>query len=128
MIEKIVENDESMMNRYFEGQELSLEELKAATRKAVIANQLVPVFAGTALRNKGVQLVLDAVIDYLPAPTDVPAIKGVDPKTGEEIVRESSDNKPFAALAFQIATDPFVGTLSILPCVFRDSRSRFIYF
>ncbi|MCD8527908.1 MAG: elongation factor G [Candidatus Pacebacteria bacterium] len=111
MIEKIVENDEDLMNRYLEGQEISVAELKVAARKAVLANELVPVFTGTALRNKGVQLVLDAVVDYLPAPTDIPAIKGTHAKTGEEIERESDDNAPFSALAFKIATDPFVGQL-----------------
>lgn len=111
MIEKIVENDEELMNRYLEGEEISVDELKKATRSAVIANQLVPVLTGTALKNKGVQLVLDAVVDYLPAPTDVPAIKGVHPKTGEEIERAADDDQPFSSLAFKIATDPFVGQL-----------------
>jgi len=111
MIEKIVENDEVAMNKYLEGEEVDMATLKKLTREAVIANQLVPVFAGTALKNKGVQLVLDAVIDYLPAPTDVPAIKGTDPETGEDLERPSSDDAPFAALAFKVATDPFVGQL-----------------
>ena len=111
MIEKIVENDEELMNRYLEGGEISVAELKAAARKAVIANLLVPVFTGTALKNKGVQLILDAVIDYLPAPTQVPAIKGVNPETNEEVVRPSDDEAPFSALAFKLANDPFVGQL-----------------
>ena len=111
MIEKIVENDEDAMNKYLEGEEIDVDTLKKLTREAVIANQLVPVFAGTALKNKGVQLVLDAVVDYLPAPIDVPAIKGTDPDTGEELERPSSDDEPFAALAFKVATDPFVGQL-----------------
>jgi len=111
MVEKIVENDEAAMNKYLEGEEIDIATLKKLTREAVIANQLVPVFAGTALKNKGVQLVLDAVIDYLPAPVDVPAIKGVDPDTGEDLERPSSDEAPFAALAFKVATDPFVGQL-----------------
>jgi elongation factor G len=111
MIEKIVENDEAAMNTYLEGGEIDIATLKTLTRKAVIANQLVPVFTGTALRNKGVQLVLDGVIDYLPAPTDVPAIKGVHPETGEEMDRPSTDDAPFAGLAFKVATDPFVGQL-----------------
>jgi elongation factor G len=93
-------------------EEISLDELKAITRKAVIANELVPVFAGTALKNKGVQLVLDAVVDYLPAPTDIPAVQGKDTKTGDIITREASDNEPLSALAFKIATDPFVGQLT----------------
>jgi len=112
MIEKIVENDEAMMERYFAGEELNLEELKAAARKAVLANEIVPVFTGTALKNKGVQLVLDAVVDYLPAPTDVPAIKGVNPKTEEEEDRPSDDAAPFSALAFKLQTDPYVGQLT----------------
>ena len=112
MIEKIVENDEGAMERYLGGEEIPLDELKAITRKAVIANELVPVFAGTALKNKGVQLVLDAVVDYLPAPTDIPAVQGKDIKSGEMITREASDDQPLAAFAFKIATDPFVGQLT----------------
>ncbi len=112
LIEKIVENDDEAMNAYLEGNEPSLSELKRILRSAVITNQLVPVFTGSALKNKGVQLVLDAVVDYLPSPTDVPAIKGVNPKTGEEEERPSSDSEPFAALAFKIATDPYVGQLT----------------
>ncbi|MDH5442517.1 MAG: elongation factor G [Candidatus Nomurabacteria bacterium] len=111
MVEKIVENDEELMNRYLEGGEISVAELKKATREAVIANQLVPVLCGTALKNKGVQLMLDAVIDYLPSPLDVPPIMGINPKTGEEEARPSDDNAPFAALAFKLANDPFVGSL-----------------
>ncbi len=112
MIEKIVENDEAMMERYFGGEELSLEELKATARKAIIANDLVPVFTGTALKNKGVQLVLDAVVDYLPSPNDVPAIKGVNPDTEEPETRPSDETAPFAALAFKLQTDPYVGQLT----------------
>ncbi|MFQ5540668.1 MAG: elongation factor G [Candidatus Paceibacteria bacterium] len=112
LIEKIVENDEAQMNAYLEGNEPPLEELKATLRKAVIANKIVPVFCGSALKNKGVQLVLDAVVDYLPSPVDVPAVTGKDPKTGDEIERQASDNEPFAALAFKIQSDPFVGTLT----------------
>ena len=112
LIEKIVENDEEMMNAYLEGKEPALDDLKRVLRKAVIGNQVVPVFTGSALKNKGVQLVLDAVVDYLPAPTDVPPVEGVDPDTGETIVRKSSDDEPFAALAFKVATDPFVGQLT----------------
>lgn len=110
-IEKIVENDETLMNKYLEGEELTLDELKAALRKGVIANAVVPVYTGTALKNKGVQLVLDAVIDYLPSPLDVPAIEGIDPKTGETITREASDEEPFSALAFKLQTDPYIGQL-----------------
>jgi elongation factor G len=112
LIEKIVENDEEMMNAYLEGKELALEDLKRVLRKAVILNQVVPVFTGSALKNKGVQLVLDAVVDYLPSPIDVPPIKGINPETGEEDERPTSDDAPFAALAFKVATDPFVGQLT----------------
>ena len=112
LIEKIVENDEAMMNDYLEGKEPSLEELKKTLRQAVIDNKVVPVFTGSALKNKGVQLLLDAVVDYLPAPTEVPAIKGTDAKTGEEVERPASDDEPFAALAFKLQTDPFVGQLT----------------
>lgn len=111
LIEKIVENDEKVMNEYLEGKEISLDILKPILRKAVIANDIFPVFAGSALKNKGVQLVLDAVVDYLPAPTDIPAIKGVNPDTDEAIEKHASDTEPFAALAFKVATDPFVGQL-----------------
>jgi len=112
LIEKIVENDEQAMNDFLEGKKISLEQLKAITRKAVIANTLVPVFTGSALKNKGVQLVLDAVVDYLPSPLDIPPVKGVDPETGEELVRHASDEEPFTALAFKLQTDPFVGQLT----------------
>lgn len=112
LIEKIVENDEDAMNAYLEGNEPDLATLKRHLRKGVIANEIIPVYTGSALKNKGTQILLDAVIDYLPSPLDVPPIKGVDPKTGEEIVRESSDDAPFSALAFKVATDPFVGQLT----------------
>lgn len=112
LVEKIVENDETLMNDYLEGKEIPLASLKALLRKAVIANQVVPVFTGSALKNKGVQLVLDAVVDYLPSPLDVPPIKGIDPKTEEDIERKASDEEPFAALAFKLQTDPFVGQLT----------------
>ncbi len=112
LIEKIVENDEVLMNDYLEGKEIPLADLKALLRKAIIANKIVPVFTGSALKNKGVQLVLDAVVDYLPSPLDVPPMKGIDPKTDEEIYRKADDNEPFAALAFKLQTDPFVGQLT----------------
>lgn len=115
LIEKIVENDEAMMNKFFEGEEIAVEDLKKVLRQAVIDNKIVPVFTGTALKNKGVQLVLDAVVEYLPAPTDVPPIKGTDPETGDKMERKSSDEEPLAALAFKLQTDPFVGQL----CYFR---------
>jgi len=112
LIEKISETDDELTMKFLEGEEISLDELKAALRKAVIEVKLIPVFTGTALRNKGVQLVLDAVVDYLPAPTDLPSVKAEDVKTGEEISIEPSEDKPFAALAFKVATDPFVGQVT----------------
>ncbi len=111
LIEKIVEQDDTLMSDYLEGKIPSIEVLKATMRKAVIANKIFPVFTGTALKNKGVQLVLDAVIDYLPSPIDIPAIKGVNPDNGDEMERHASDSEPFSALAFKVATDPFVGQL-----------------
>ncbi|MBQ8393360.1 MAG: elongation factor G [Clostridia bacterium] len=115
LVESICETDDELMMMYLEGEEPSTEELKVALRKAVIANQIVPVCCGTSYKNKGVQKLLDAVIEYMPAPTDIPAIKGVHPETGLEDVRHSSDDEPFSALAFKIMTDPFVGKL----CFFR---------
>ena len=112
LIEKIVGEDEALMSDYLEGKEPSLEQLKATLRVAVIANKIVPVFTGSALKNKGVQLVLDAVVDYLPSPLDIPPTKGLDPNTGEELIRMPDDNQPFAALAFKVQTDPFVGQLT----------------
>lgn len=111
LIEKIVEQDDTLMSEYLDGKIPSIDVLKATMRKAVIANKIFPVFAGSALKNKGVQLVLDAVVDYLPSPIDIPSIKGVDPETGEEMERHASDAEPFSALAFKVATDPFVGQL-----------------
>ena len=115
LIENIVEQDEELMEKYFEGEEPSIEEMKKIIRKATIANEMVPICCGTSYRNKGVQPLLDAVVDYMPAPTDIEAIKGINPDTEEEEVRHSTDNEPFAALAFKIATDPFVGKI----CFFR---------
>ena len=115
MIESICETDEELMDKYFSGEEITVEELKAALRKATIDNKIVPVICGTSYRNKGVQKLLDAVIDYMPAPTDIPAIKGINPDTEEEDERHASDDEPFSALAFKIMTDPFVGKL----CFFR---------
>ena len=113
MVEKVSETDEALTEKYLNGEEISQDELKAALRRAVIANALVPVFTGTALRNKGVQLLLDAVVDYLPAPTDVPNIKGMDVKDNEkEVDIKFDDAAPFAALAFKVATDPFVGQVT----------------
>ena len=115
MLEAIAEGDEELMMKYLDGEELTKEEIKKALRKETIANTVVPVTCGTSYRNKGVQKLLDAIVDYMPAPTDIEDIKGVDPETGEETSRPSDDNAPFAALAFKIATDPFVGKL----CFFR---------
>ena len=111
LVEAVAETDEDLMMKYLEGEEFTEEEIKAAIRKATIACEMNPVFCGTAYRNKGVQPVIDAVIDYLPAPTDIPAIKGVLPD-GTEAERHSSDDEPFSALAFKIMTDPFVGKLA----------------
>jgi elongation factor G len=111
LIEKIVETDDKTMTEYLEGKIPDNATLKKMMRKAVIANQIFPVFAGSALKNKGVQLVLDAVVDYLPAPTDIPPIEGINPDNDEKISRSASDTEPFAALAFKVATDPFVGQL-----------------
>ena len=115
MVELICETDDELTEKYLEGEEISNEELKAALRKACCSCKLIPVTCGTSLRNKGVQMLLDAIVDYMPSPLDVPAIKGVNPETEEEEERPSSDEEPFAALAFKIATDPFVGKL----CFFR---------
>ena len=112
LIEHVVEQDETLMEKYFEGEEITVDEIKATIRKSTIANTMVPVTCGTSYRNKGVQKLLDAIVDYMPAPTDVPAIKGINPDTEEEEERHSSDDEPFAALAFKIATDPFVGKLA----------------
>ena len=115
LIEHVAEQDDALLEKFFEGEELTVEEIKGCIRKATIANTMVPVVCGTSYRNKGVQLLLDAVIDYMPAPTDIEAIKGINPKTEEEEERHASDTEPFSALAFKIATDPFVGKL----CFFR---------
>ncbi|OHA84889.1 MAG: elongation factor G [Candidatus Yonathbacteria bacterium RIFOXYD1_FULL_52_36] len=112
LIEKIVENDETLMNEYLAGGVIPMDKLKATLRKAVIANAIFPVFTGTALKNKGVQLVLDAVVDYLPSPMDIQAMKGTDPRTDEPIERHASDTEPFSALAFKLQSDPFVGQLT----------------
>ncbi len=115
LIESVAETDEALFEKYCEGEELTVAEIKAALRKATIDNKIVPVVCGTSYRNKGVQKLLDAIIDYMPAPTDIPAIKGVNPESGEEDERPASDDAPFSALAFKIMTDPFVGKL----CFFR---------
>ncbi|HEY4508511.1 MAG TPA: elongation factor G [Candidatus Paceibacterota bacterium] len=112
LVERIVEQDDALMSQYLEGKEISIDVLKATLRKSVIANKIFPVFTGSALKNKGVQLVLDAVVDYLPSPLDMQAIKGTDPKTGEPVLRHPSDEEPFSALVFKLQTDPFVGQLA----------------
>ena len=112
MVEHVAEQDEALMEKFFEEGELTQDEIKTCIRKATIANQMVPVTCGTSYKNKGVQKLLDAIIDYMPSPLDVPAIKGVNPETDEEEDRPSSDDEPFSALAFKIATDPFVGKLA----------------
>ena len=115
LIEAVAEQDEELMNKYLEGEEITVEEIKAVLRKATIDNEIVPVTCGTSYKNKGVQKLLDAIVDYMPSPLDVPSIKGVNPETGEEVERHAGDDQPFSALAFKIATDPFVGKL----CFFR---------
>ncbi|MBD9903097.1 elongation factor G [Enterococcus faecium] len=112
LIEAVADFDEDLMMKFLDGEEIEEAELKAAIRKATLTVEFFPVLCGTAFKNKGVQLLLDAVIDYLPAPTDVPAIKGINPKTDEETERPSSDDAPFASLAFKVMTDPFVGRLT----------------
>lgn len=112
LVEAVAETDEDLMMKYLEGEEITNEELKAAIRKATINVEFYPVLCGSAFKNKGVQLMLDAVLDYLPSPLDIPAIKGINPDTDEEETRPASDDEPFAALAFKIMTDPFVGRLT----------------
>ncbi len=112
MIEKIAETDDALTEKYLEGKDISIEELRAALRKATISYRLVPVFAGSALKNKGVQLVLDGVIDYLPSPLDVPPLMGMNPETGIQELREAKESAPFSALAFKLQSDPYVGQLT----------------
>ena len=111
LVETVAEGDDDLMMKYLEGEEITNEELKAAIRKETIECKLNPVFCGSSYKNKGIQPLLDAVVDYMPAPTDIESIKGINPETGEEDSRPTSDSEPFAALAFKIATDPFVGKL-----------------
>ncbi len=112
LVEKVVEFDDALTSDYLEGKEIGIEDLKRVIRKATISNKLFPVFTGSALKNKGVQLVLDAVIDYLPSPIDIPPVKGLDPKTDDVIERKASDEEPFSALVFKLQSDPFVGQLA----------------
>ncbi len=115
LLEAVSDQDDAIMELFLEGKEIPIADIKKCIRKATLDNVMVPVVCGTSYKNKGVQKLLDAVVDYMPAPTDVPAITGINPDTGEEVTRPSSDNEPFSALAFKIATDPFVGKL----CFFR---------
>ncbi|MFA6519278.1 MAG: elongation factor G [Candidatus Paceibacterota bacterium] len=112
LIERIVEQDDAAMGAYLEGKEPNIDELKAILRKAVIANEVFPVYTGSALKNKGAQLVLDAVVDYLPSPLDLKPVTGINPKTNEPVERHASDDEPFCAMAFKLQTDPFVGALT----------------
>ena len=112
LVESVCETDEELMMMYLEGEEPTIEQIKATIRKETIENRMIPVLCGSSYRNKGVQMMLDAVIDYMPSPVDIPAIKGVDPDTGEEDERKASDSEPFSALAFKIMADPFVGKLA----------------
>ena len=112
LVESVAETDEELMMKFLAGEELTVEEIKTAIRKETIAGTMIPMLCGSAYRNKGVQMMLDAVIDYMPSPLDIPPIKGVDPDTGEEDVRHTSDKEPFSALAFKIMADPFVGKLA----------------
>ena len=114
LIEAVAETDEALLEKFLCEEEFTVEEIKTAIRKATISNTIVPVVCGTSFKNKGVQKLLDAVVDYMPAPVDVPAIKGIDPESGEEVERPSSDEEPFSALAFKIMTDPYVGKLCFL--------------
>ena len=114
LIEKVADSDEVLMSAYVEGKEITVPELKAAIRRATLSIRMVPVLCGSALKGKGVRAVLDAVVDYLPSPLDMPPVRGTDPRTGEEVTREASDSDPFSALAFKIVSDPFIGRLVYL--------------
>jgi elongation factor G len=114
LIERVAENDEQLMRAYVEGDEITLPDIRAALRRATISTRVVPVLCGSAVRNKGIQPILDAVVSYLPSPLDVPPVKGIDPRTGKELIREARDDAPFSALAFKVVTDPFVGRLVYL--------------
>ena len=126
LVEKISAEDEILLEKYLANQEISIEELKKVLRKAVLDYKLIPIFCGSALKNKGIQLLLDGIINYLPSPIDLPPVKGIDPKTGKEIERKASDSELFSALAFKIATDPYVGTLTYFR-VYSGSLTRGSY-
>lgn len=112
MVEAVCDTDEDLMMKYLEGEEITIDELKAAIRKGVCTNKLFPVLCGSAYKNKGIQMLLDAVVDYMPSPLDIPPVKGTNPDTDEEETREADDNAPLSALAFKIMADPFVGKLA----------------
>jgi len=114
VVERVIELDDELMERYLGGEEVSPEEIRTTLRRATIAGQLIPVLCGTALKNKGVRPLLDAVVEYLPSPLDIPPVTGINPRTGEEVTREASPTEPFTALAFKIAADPFVGKLAFI--------------
>ncbi|MGB2582842.1 MAG: elongation factor G [Dehalococcoidia bacterium] len=114
LIEQVADNDEALMHSYIEGGVIAVPEIKAALRRATLSSRVVPVLCGSAVRNKGIQPVLDAIVNYLPSPLDIPPVQGIDPKTGKDSFREASDNAPFAALAFKIVSDPFIGRLVYL--------------
>jgi elongation factor G len=112
LLEKVVAEDEVLLEKYLAGEEPSIEEIKKVIRKSVCSYTIIPVFVGSALKNKGIQPLLDGICEYLPSPLDLPSVKGIDPRTGKEIERKASDNEPFSALAFKVASDPYVGTLT----------------
>ena len=112
LVESVAECDEELMMKYLEGEEITIDEIKTTIRKETLKGEMFPMFCGSAYKNKGVQMMLDGIVDYMPSPLDIPAIKGIDPDTGEEDERHSSDKAPFAALAFKIVADPFVGKLA----------------
>jgi len=114
LIEKVIENDEELISKYLEGENPGEEEMRRVLRKAVISGTIVPVLCGSSLKNKGVQPLIDAIVEYLPSPKDLPPVEGIDPKTGETIIRQPDNKEPFAALAFKVATDSYVGTLTYL--------------
>ncbi|AWB09853.1 elongation factor G [Thermodesulfobium acidiphilum] len=114
LVEHVVENDEALLDKYMNGEEISLEEIKSGIRKSTIENKLIPVLCGTAFKNKGIQQLMDAVVDYLPSPSDIPPVKGINPKTGETEIRLPSEDEPIAALAFKIVSDPYVGRLTYI--------------
>src|SRR6266576_6199978 len=114
LVETVAENDDEILHKFLEGEAISAEELRASLRKSTIALKVFPVVVGTAFKNKGIQPLLDAVVDYLPSPIDAGEVRGTDPNTGQAIVRKASDDEPFSALAFKIMADPYVGQLTFI--------------